>query len=223
MTTRGTRPVCPKGLYAALVRLPTRARRSEAAPAAEPAPRALRGIRFDLREQAGRLRQLTPLIRGFQAPPGFQLWNGEYESVDAEVMWAMVKGLKPERAMALGASEMATRVLGAALPPKAERVRDPAALKERDILVAGRPDADVVLGVLPELSPGVVVHFHPLALPWPAGRGQDLLQAFLSYNRHFEVLLAHYALARRHPEVVKQAVPSWRGSSQPGALWLRRT
>src|SRR5687767_4686194 len=137
-------------------------------------------------------------------------------------MWAMVQGLKPERAMALGASEMATRILGAALPPKSERVRDPLALRERDVLVAGRPDAELVLGILPELSPGVVVHFHPLALPWPAGHGQDLLQAFLSGNRKFEILLAHFALARKQPDAVRQAVPSWRGSSQPGALWLRR-
>jgi hypothetical protein len=204
------------------VRLPTRARRSEATAPAEPAPRPIRGIRFDLGEQAARLRQLSPLVRGFRAPPGFQLWNGQYESVDAEVMWAMAQGLKPQRVMVLDASAMATRVLAAALPPKAQRVFDPLALRERDILVAGRPDPELVLGILPDLSPGVVVHFHPLALPWPAGPGQDLLQGFLSYNRKFEVLLAHFALARSHPDVVRKAVPSWRGTSRPGALWLRR-
>ena len=206
------------------VRFPTtRARRSEAAPAAEPQPRPLRGIRFDLGEQAGRLRQLSPLVRGFRAPEGFHLWNGEYESVDAEVMWAMVQGLKPHRAMVVGAPPMARKVLEAALPAEVERTDDPVALAGRDVLVAGRPDADLVLGLLPELSPGVVVHVHPLRLPWPSGPEQDLLQAFLSGNRHFEVLLAHHALARTHPEIVRQAVPSWRGSSQPAALWLRRT
>ena len=206
------------------MRLPTtRARRSAEAPVAEPAPRPLRGIRFDLGEQAGRLRQLSPLVRGFRAPEGFHLWNGEYESVDAEVMWAMVQGLKPHRAMIVGAGAMARKVLEAALPPKVERTDDPVALAGRDVLIAGRPDADLVLGILPELSPGVVVHVHPIRLPWPAGPEQDLLQAFLSGNRHFEVLLAHHALARSHPEIVRQAVPSWRGSSQPAALWLRRT
>lgn len=205
------------------MRLPTRARRSEAAPVAEPGPRPLRGIRWDLGEQAGRLRQLSPLVRGFRAPEGFHLWNGEYESVDAEVMWAMVGGLKPHRAMVVGAAPMARKVLEAALPAKVERTDDPVALAGRDVLIAGRPDADLVLGLLPELSPGVVVHVHPIHLPWPAGPEQDLLQAFLSGNRHFEVLLAHHALARTHPEIVRQAVPSWRGSSQPAALWLRRT
>ena len=205
------------------MRLPTRGRRSEEAPAVEEAPRPLRGVRFDLGEQAGRLRKLAPLVRGFRAPEGFHLWNGEYESVDAEVLWAMVQGLRPHRAMVLGAGEMTRKVLKAALPAETSRVEKPSALAARDVLVAGRPDADLVLGVLPELAPGVVVHVHPVRLPWPGGHGQDLLHAFLSGNRHFEVLLAHHALARAHPEIVRQAVPSWRGSSQPAALWLRRT
>ncbi|HEV2813066.1 MAG TPA: hypothetical protein VGW10_07435 [Solirubrobacteraceae bacterium] len=201
----------------------TRGQRSAAAPVVEAVPRRLRGVRFDLGEQAGRLRQLTPLIRGFRAPEGFQLWNGEYESVDAEVLWAMVQGLKPRRAMVVGAGGMARKVLKAALPPHTVRTEDPVALTARDVVLAGAPDADLVLGLLPELAPGVVVHVHPIRLPWPGGAGQDLLHAFLSGNRHFEVLLAHYALTRAHPEIVRQAVPSWRGGSEPAALWLRRT
>jgi hypothetical protein len=180
-------------------------------------------VRFDLGEQAGRLRQLAPLVRRFRAPEGFHLWNGEYESVDAEVLWAIVAGLKPKRAMVVGASPMARKVLGAALPPNAVRTEDPIALGPRDVLIAGRPDIDFLLGLLPRLAPGVVVHLHPLRLPWPAGPDQDLLHAFLCGNRHYEVLLAHYALAREHPAIVRQAVPSWRGGSEPGALWLRRT
>ncbi|HEX2085580.1 MAG TPA: hypothetical protein VHF89_07850 [Solirubrobacteraceae bacterium] len=200
-----------------------RGRRSEEGPVAVEAPRPLRGLRFDLAEQAGRLRQLAPLVRGFRAPPGFQLWNGEYESVDAEVLWAMVQGLRPRRAMVVGAGEMTLKVLDAALPKGTARTEKPIELAERDVLVAGPPTPELVLEVLPELSPGVVVHVHPVRLPWPAGHGQDLLHAFLCGNRHFEVLLAHHALAREHPEAVRQAVPSWRGSSQPAALWLRRT
>ena len=191
--------------------------------AVDDAPRPLRGIRFDLAEQAGRLRQLAPLVRGFRAPEGFHLWNGEYESVDAEVLWAMVGGLRPHRAMVAGAPPMARMVLDAALPAKVARTEDPGALAARDVLIAGTPDADLVLGLLPELAPGVVVHVHPIRLPWPGGPGQDLLHALLCGNRHFEVLLAHHALTREHPEIVRQAVPSWRGSSQPAALWLRRT
>ncbi len=191
--------------------------------AVEDPPRPLRGVRFDLAEQAGRLRQLAPLVRGFRAPEGFHLWNGAYESVDAEVMWAMVQGLRPHRAMMLGPNPMAAKVAEAALGDRVARVPDPVALAARDVVIAGSPDPDLVLGLLPELAPGVVVHVHPIRLPWPGGAAQDLLHAFLSGNRHFEVLLANHALAREHPEIVRQAVPSWRGASQPAALWLRRT
>jgi hypothetical protein len=174
-------------------------------------------VRFDLEEQARRLRQLAPLVRGFRAPEGFHLWNGEYESVDAEVLWAMAKGLRPRRVMVAGAPPMARRVLRAALPPSCERTEAPLDLQARDVLFAGRPDARVLLDLLPELTPGVVVHVHPVRLPWP-----DLLHAFLCGNRQFEVLLAHHALARDRPEAVRAAVPSWRGGSEPAALWLRR-
>lgn len=202
----------------------TRGQRGAAAQVAvEEAPRPLRGVRFDLTEQAGRLRQLAPLVRGFRAPQGFQLWNGEYESVDAEVLWAMVQGLRPHRAMTVGLGGMAAKVLDAALPKGVKRTQNPLELAARDVLVAGRPTPQLVLDVLPQLGPGVVVHVHPSRLPWPAGHAQDLVHAFLSGHRHFEILLAHYALAREHPEIVRQAVPSWRGASEPAALWLRRT
>jgi hypothetical protein len=204
------------------VRRFTRGQRGQAATVVEDRPRPLRGIRFDLAEQAGRLRQLSPLVRGFRAPEGFQLWNGEFESVDAEVMWAMVGGLRPHRAMVVGAGAMATKVLEAALPPKVVRTQDPLALAARDVLIAGEPTPELVLETLPQLATGVVVHVHPIRLPWPGGPAQDLIQAFLSGHRHFEVLLAHHALTREHPEIVRQAVPSWRGSSEPASLWLRR-
>src|SRR5687767_12320125 len=90
---------CPTHPYAALVRRFTRGQRGQGTTVVEDRPRPLRGIRFDLTEQGGRLRQLAPLVRGFRAPEGFHLWNGEYESVDAEVLWAMVGGLRPHRAM----------------------------------------------------------------------------------------------------------------------------
>ena len=190
----------------------------------EAAPRPLRGVRWDIDAQAGRLRQLSPLVRRFRAPEGFHLWNDEYESVDAEVMWAMAAGLRPRRVLIADPSPMALRVLEAAVPRNVERTEDPVTLADRDMVVAGRPDAGLVLGLLPELAPGVIVHLHPLRLPWPAGPEQDLLHAFLTGNRHYEVLLANYALTREHPDIVRHAVPSWRGgASEPAALWLRRS
>ena len=205
------------------MRLPTIGRRSQPEPEVEEAPRPLRGVRMDLEEQAARLSQLAPLVRGFQAPEGFHLWNGEYESVDAEILWAMVKGLQPKRVTVIGASDPVRTLLRAMLAQDVDLKARPADLAARDVLIAGEPDADLVLGVLPELSPGVVVHVEGIKLPWRSGPGQDLLQAFLTGNRHFEILLALHALAREHPDTVRKAVPSWRGTSQPRALWLRRT
>ena len=205
------------------MRLPTIGRRSEPASVAEEPRRALRGIRMDLDEQAGRLRQLAPLVRGFRAPEGFPLWNGEYESVDAEVLWAMVRGLKPQRVTVIGASTQVRTVLRAVLPADVDLRARPQDLMARDILIAGVPDADLVLGVLPELSPGVVVHVEGIRLPWVGGHGQDLLHAFLTGHRKYEVLLALHALARERPEAVRKTVPSWRGTSHPRAFWLRRS
>ena len=200
----------------------TRGQRGQTATVVEDGPRPLRGIRFDLEEQGGRLRQLSPLIRGFRAPEGFHLWNGAYESVDAEVLWAMAGGLRPRRAMVVSPPPMAKKILDKALPDTVERTTDPLSLGARDVLIAGEPTPELVLGILPQLSTGVVVHVHPIRMPWAGGAAQDLIQAFLSGHRHFQVLLAHHALTREHPEMVRQAVPSWRGSSEPAALWLRR-
>jgi hypothetical protein len=87
--------------------------------------------------------------------------------------------------------------------------------------------------VLPILAPGVIVHFHDVLLPWELHRTwlergwywseQYLLQAFLSGNPDWEVLLAIHDLTRSEPDLVREAVPSWRGDSHPSAFWIRRT
>jgi len=91
----------------------------------------------------------------------------------------------------------------------------------------------IVLDVLPLLAPGVIVHFHDVLLPWELHRNwlergwfwfeQYLLQAFLSGNPDWEVLLALHDLTRTERELVREVVPSWRGDSFPSAFWLRRT
>jgi Methyltransferase domain len=87
-------------------------------------------------------------------------------------------------------------------------------------------DSDVVhlcLRVLPELAPGVIVHFHdifsPLEYPekfvktnlcfWGE---QYLLEAFLAFNSAFRVLWAGSAMQQFHPEILRSAFPSWEGS-----------
>ena len=98
------------------------------------------------------------------------------------------------------------------------------------------------LEVLPRLKPGVIVHVHDIFLPFDYRRDwvmdefrfwteQYLLQAFLTFNSEFEVLMANRYLAHKYPGDVKAAfrnleklradVPSsvrWGG----GSFWMRR-
>ena len=88
------------------------------------------------------------------------------------------------------------------------------------------------LEVLPRLKPGVIVHVHDIFLPFDYRRDwvldefrfwteQYLLQAFLTFNSEFEVLLANGYLHHYHRSDLKTAYPSltsWGG----GSFWMRR-
>lgn len=83
--------------------------------------------------------------------------------------------------------------------------------------------SDVVreyLEILPRLRAGVVVHAHDIFLPSDYPRDavlsnfcfwseQYLLQAFLTFNPHFEVLWSSSAMQLRHPEVLMESFPRW--------------
>jgi predicted O-methyltransferase YrrM len=88
------------------------------------------------------------------------------------------------------------------------------------------------LEVLPRLKPGVIVHVHDIFLPFEYRRDwvldefrfwseQYLLQAFLTFNSEFEVLLANGYLNHYRLQDLKAAfpsLPSWAG----GSFWMRR-
>ncbi|MEA2419556.1 MAG: hypothetical protein QOE60_1762 [Thermoleophilaceae bacterium] len=137
-----------------------------------------------------------------------------------------------------------------ARPELAERVKAVSAERLPDAVVSGlqandvlfvdtshtvKLDGDVnriVLDLLPLAQPGVVVHFHDIFLPrdyLPAHvegahywTEQYLLQAFLSGNRDWEVLLGAYAVTTGSPELVERLIPSYRPGVEPGAFWIRR-
>jgi hypothetical protein len=98
------------------------------------------------------------------------------------------------------------------------------------------------LEVLPRLNPGVIVHIHDIFLPFEYRRDwvveelrfwteQYLLQAFLTFNSEFEVLMANSYMAHKYLEEVKAAFPSLErlNTSSPnsgkwggGSFWVRR-
>jgi predicted O-methyltransferase YrrM len=91
----------------------------------------------------------------------------------------------------------------------------------------------LILEVLPLLRPGVLVHFHDIFLPydypydWFARQTylteQYLLQAFLSGNPAYEVVLATHAMARMHHDALAQIVPTVAAVRYgPAAFWIRR-
>jgi hypothetical protein len=101
-----------------------------------------------------------------------------------------------------------------------------------------RPQGDVVvecLEILPSLASGVLVQVHDIFTPRDYPRQwvveerrlwneQYLLEAFLSFNREFEVLAAVNWLSHSHRDRLAQAAPRLleRPEHEPGAFWIRR-
>jgi predicted O-methyltransferase YrrM len=225
---------------------------------------------------------LGPHLREFRpesspgAPIGtFRLDNETYDRVDAELLYATVRHLKPRRFVELGSGYSTLVAWEALLANSAEgdeadlTILDPhpsphvsarpelaarlspvsaqelpeqvvARLEASDILFVdtshtvktGGDVNRIVLELLPQLAPGVVVHFHDVFLPGDYSRGhlanahywteQYLIQAFLMYNHEWEVLASGQTLVRRAPELVGSLIPSYRAGVSPGAIWLRR-
>ena len=90
----------------------------------------------------------------------------------------------------------------------------------------------IVLDLLPLVPVGVAVHFHDIFLPRDYSRAhiegahfwneQYLVQAFLSGNRDWEVLVGANAVAHADPARLRELIPSFHDQVEPGSLWLRR-
>ena len=94
------------------------------------------------------------------------------------------------------------------------------------------------LDVLPRLAPGVVVHVHDIAFPYEYSKAyatresfrqfwteQYLLQAFLCFNRAFEVLLAMNWIMVDRMDAFRDAFPNYDPALHPffsGSFWMRR-
>jgi predicted O-methyltransferase YrrM len=209
----------------------------------------------------------------------FPIFNGSFESVDAEMTYAMVRDAKPRHIVEIGSGFSSIVMLRAVesngnqgsaqavisvydpyprdfivklqdehriVLTRKEIQRIPVDtfqhLEANDILFIDsshvlRIDSDVqyeYLEILPRLPPGVLVHIHDIFLPrrnYPKQVVMDrhdfwneqyLVQAFLAFNRAYEVLLSASYLHYAHPELLQAAVPSYRAGVWPGSLWLRR-
>jgi hypothetical protein len=119
-------------------------------------------------------------------------------------------------------------------------------LQENDVLFIDsghtvRTGSDVnylILEVLSRLSPGVIVHFHDIGLPYEYAKVYAtnpqfrmfwteayLLQAFLSMNSHFEVMLALSYLLLDQRNAFQEAFKSYdpeKHRAVSGSFWIRR-
>ena len=112
------------------------------------------------------------------------------------------------------------------------------------VLKLGGDVAFLFLEVLPRLRPGVVVHIHDIHFPyntphpaeqyvfrskWPLYRTEAmLLQAFLSFNTEFEVLLSAPMIRHFDEPFLERTIPGYRPVEDEdydthfGSIWLRR-
>ena len=101
-----------------------------------------------------------------------------------------------------------------------------------------RIGGDVVyefLEIIPRLPPGVIVHIHDIFLPFEYPRDwvmqrrrfwteQYLLQALLTCNSEFKVLVANHLLHRDHPELLTRLFSSYSPTGHtPASFWIRRS
>ncbi len=208
----------------------------------------------------------------------FYLENRYFESVDAELLFGVVRHFKPDRVIEMG-SGFSSLLIAQALGANEEdgraghlttydpyprpfiaraaqqgvidlhgkgaqqihgsvfeqlRADDILFIDSSHVLRVGSDVQHLYLHVLPRLAPGVLVHIHDIFLPddyppaWPRHHlrfwnEQYLLQAFLTFNSAYEVLLGSAYLHRRHANILQQLVSSYDQTRQsPGSFWMRR-
>ena len=207
----------------------------------------------------------------------YHLGNGYFESVDADMLYCMIRQFKPQKIFEIGSGNSTylaaqavlanekddhychlrayepypNEVLKAGFPGlarlevvKAEDIplADFAGLGKDDILFIDSSHAlkmggDVqyeYLEILPRLQPGVIIHIHDIFMPaeypreWVVNMRrywteQYLLQAFLSFNEAFEVILAGGYLHINNPEALRSAFASYdSATTSPSSFWMRK-
>ena len=115
-------------------------------------------------------------------------------------------------------------------------------LQENDILFIDsshiiRPENDVLfeyLELLPALHKGVLIHIHDIFSPrhyrkdwltelYRFWNEQYLLEAFLYYNKSFQILFSLNYLKKDHYDVLKQTCIHLSTVDEPSSFWLQKT
>lgn len=219
-----------------------------------------------------------PKKRG-RDPHTYYLDNDAFLPGDAEVLYAIVRDLKPRRIVEIGSGYSTLLICQAIranqkesperrcefiaiepyppaflnpLPGEVTRIEAKpiqevnlslfSSLQENDVLFidsthVARIGSDVVhecLAILPSLSPGVIVHIHDIFIPAEYPRlwidqsrlfwnEQYLLEAFLTFNCEYEVIMPVHAIWRRNPKLFFEAIPSATSCRMaPSSFWMRR-
>lgn len=203
--------------------------------------------------------------------------KGQFGAGDAEILYGMIRHLKPRKIIEVGAGS-STLMAQAAIKLNQQddsqyvcahiiiepyenpwleklgieiirkKIEDVPvsffqALGENDILFIDsshvvKPQGDVmfeVFDVYGTLNPGVYVHVHDIFTPrdypyqWIVDERklwheQYLLEAFLSFNKQFEIVCALNWLSKNHPELLVEPCPvlTNRVKNNPGSFWFRR-
>lgn len=201
----------------------------------------------------------------------FYLNNGWFDSVDAEVLYSIIRRFKPARIVEVG-SGFSTRAMRRAILdgglhtrltsidpiPRVdvasfadEQIRTPVEtlevsrlvelLQANDILfidsshliTTGGDVTFLCLEVLPELRPGIFVHFHDIFLPFEYPQSwvvdfrwgwneQYLIQAFLYNNSEFEIVWPAYYMWTQYKGEVLKTIPCDPSRTSPSSFWLRK-
>jgi Methyltransferase domain len=101
------------------------------------------------------------------------------------------------------------------------------------VVKIGSDVAHIVFNILPELRPGVIVHFHDIFWPFEYPREWLLelddgrawneayfLRSFLQFNDAFEIMYFSSFVARRHANVLREKMPL--ALKGPSSLWVRK-
>ncbi len=93
----------------------------------------------------------------------------------------------------------------------------------------------LILTVLPQLNKGVIIHFHDIFTPrdYPEKwliqdhylwNEQYILEAFLLYNDHFEIIGATNYLSQNQQDLFQKKCPVFATQShrQPGSFWIQK-